>query len=253
MPNATTSGIGARLRSARDALGASVEEAAWKTRIRPEYLRALEEERFDACGHLAFARGHLHSYARFLGLDANALVREYAERYEGSQPSSIEQLNERVKVFKRPAKPNWVIAAIVAAAILVAASLTGIFRGPGPRTNSVAGRDPLSTLPASTQPGPGSSAPAVAGPAAAAPTSVTLVIAATGRCWVRVISDSQPAFEGVLDPGASRTFTAGETIDLTVGAPSEVRLILNGHDLGSPGGSGVYHVRLGPRGPVPAK
>jgi len=248
LPNATSAHIGATLRSAREALGTSVEEAAWRTRIRPEYLRALEDERFDACGHLAHARSHLHSYARFLGLDANALVRDYSEQIQHAEPSSIEKLNERVKEEKRPPKPNWLIAGAVAAVLLIAASLTGIVRGPGPRTEPSG--NALPTLPGASQ--PSASAPAVA--AAAPANGITLVVVAQGRSWVRVVSDGTLVFEGTITPGASKTFTGTDAVDLTVGNAGVVRLILNGRDLGAPGKAGdVYHARLGPRGPLPAK
>src|SRR5207237_4353400 len=135
---------------------------------------------FDACGHLAHARSHLHSYARFLGLDATAMVREYAERYEHSEPSSIVKLNEQEKEAKRPPKPNWLIAAVVAGVLLVGASLAGIVRAPGPRTP--AGHDALPSLPASRQPQTQSSSAAVTpGRPAAAASPVTLVIVAQAR------------------------------------------------------------------------
>jgi hypothetical protein len=248
VPNATTAGIGATLRAAREALGASVEEAAWRTRIRPEYLRALEDERFDACGHLAHARAHLHSYARFLGLDAAAMVRDYSEQIEHAEPSPIEQLHERVKEERRPPKPNWLIAAIVAGVLLIAASLTGIVRGPGPHAKNAA--QTLPTLPSVARPQPTVAAVVPAAPAHA----VTLVVVAHGRSWVRLLSDGTLVFEGTLTPGASKTFTATEAVDVTVGNAGMVRLILNGRDLGAPGKAGqVYHARLGPRGPLPAK
>jgi hypothetical protein len=248
VPNAATAHIGATLRAARETLGASVEEASWRTRIRPEYLRALEDERFDACGHLAHARAHLHSYARFLGLDAAAMVRDYSEQIEHAEPSPIEQLNERVKEEKHPPKPNWLIAAIVAGVLLIAASLTGIVRGPGPHAKNAA--QSLPTLPSAALPQPTTAAVVPAAPAHA----VTLVIVAEGRSWVRLLSDGTLVFEGTLTPGASKTFTATEVVDVTVGNAGLVRLILNGRDLGSPGKAGqVYHARLGPQGPLPAK
>ena len=253
MPNATTTGIGATLRSARETLGVSVEEAAWKTRIRPEYLRALEEERFDACGHLEHGRAHLHSYARFLGLDANALVGEYTTHVEHAEPSPIEQLNERSKEAFRPPKPNWLIAAGVAAVLLIAASLAGIVRGPGPRTNPTSVRESMPTLPASDQASPPASSPA--GVAGAVPAkSVTLVLVAEGRSWVRVVSDGKLLFEGTLTAGVQRTFSAEKEIDLTIGNAGVVRLILNGHDLGNPGHAGqIYRAKLGPQGATPSK
>ena len=252
MPNTTHAGIGATLRNAREALGHSVEEASWRTRIRPEYLRALEDERFDVCGHLAHGRAHLHSYARFLGLDAQALVRDYVERVEHAEPSSIEQLHERVKEERKPQKPNWIIAAMVAALVLIGASVAGWVRGPGPRTSPIA--NTLPKLPASSQPSTQASTQASAPAVAPAASGVTLVIVAETRAWVKASSDGLLLFEGILAAGESKTFTGAEAIDLTVGNAGAVRLILNGRDLGAPGASGqVYRARLGPQGPLPAK
>jgi cytoskeleton protein RodZ len=249
VPNATDTHIGEMLRSARETLGCSVEEAAWKTRIRPEYLRALEEERFEACGHLAHARGHLHTYARFLGLDANAIVRDYATQVEHAEPSPIEQLNERDKEARKPPKPNWLIAALVAATLLVAASVAGIMRGPGPKTSPAGARSGLPVLPSAAQPTPQASAPA-----GVAADTVTLVVVSRGRSWISVVSDGATVFEGTLTEGVSKTFTGKKEMELRVGNAGMVRLILNGTDLGPPGRAGeVFHAFVGPRGIRPAK
>ena len=251
LPNATAAGIGATLRNAREGLGHSVEEVAWRTRIRPEYLRALEDERFDACGHLAHGRAHLHSYARFLGLDARALVRDYVTEVEHAEPSSIEQLHERVKEERKPQKPNWVIAAIVAALVLVGASVAGLVRGPGPKTSATGSA--LPSLPSSAAPSSQASAPVATAPAAAA-NGVTLVLVAEKRVWIKAVSNGLLLFEGIVVAGESKTFTGSEAIDLTVGNAGAVRLILNGRDLGTPGSTGgVYRARFGPQGPTPAK
>ena len=246
VPDVATTGIGATLRSGREGMGISIEEAAWRTRIRPEFLRALEDERFEDIGH-AFIRGHLSSYARFLSLDANAIVQDYVTQFEHSEPSPIERLNEQHKEAHRPPKPNWLIAAIVAASVLIAASVFGVMRGPGPRVAKTTDARALPTLPAKA---PAATAPAVAPPA----TPITFVVVASKRSWVQIRSDGTLVFEGTLAAGASKTFTGRETMDVVIGNAGAVRLILNGRDLGAPGGNGeVFRGRFGPRGPLAAK
>lgn len=252
MPHATTADIGATLRSAREKLGNSVEEAAWRTRIKPDYLRALEDERFEEIGHHAIARGHLHTYARYLGLEADSLAREYRRRFEHSEPSPIERLNEQVKESRRPPKPKWLIAALLSSAVLIAASLTGIVRGPGPRTPAPAG--PLAKLPssleASNQP---TSAPTAVVPAVpVSPVSISLV--ASGRSWLRVTLDGEVAFEGTLTAGTTKSFSGTERIDVVIGNAGAVRLVVNGEDRGPAGRTGqVYRASFGPRGDIPAQ
>jgi cytoskeleton protein RodZ len=63
-----STGIGERLRSAREALGLSLEEVEAATRIRRSYLQALEQEAFDRLPGPAYARGFLRAYATHLGL-----------------------------------------------------------------------------------------------------------------------------------------------------------------------------------------
>lgn len=247
VPDVATTGIGATLRTAREGIGISIEEAAWRTRIRPEFLRALEDERFDEIGH-AFVRGQLSSYARFLCLEANEIVRDYLERYERSEPSPIERLNERHKEAHRPPKPNWLIAAFVAAAVLITASVFGVVRGPGPRVSPSNAAGMLPTLPAK--------APAATAPAVAAPNAppITFVVVAERRAWVHIEADGTLVFEGTLLAGATKTFTGREAMDVVIGNAGAVRLILNGRDIGAPGKAGeVYRGRFGPRGRLPAK
>lgn len=66
--------IGAQLRRAREARRLSIEQAAYTTRIRQRYLQALEAEDFAVFPSATQARGFLSAYARYLGLDAAALL-----------------------------------------------------------------------------------------------------------------------------------------------------------------------------------
>jgi cytoskeleton protein RodZ len=252
VPHATTADIGATLRAAREDLGISVEEAAWRTRIKPDYLRALEGERFEEIGHHAVARGHLHTYARYLGLEADALAQEYRRRFEHSEPSPIERLNEQVKESRRPPKPKWLIAALVSSVVLVAAALTGVIRGPGPRMTPAG--NALATLPASAEATgrPTAEATAVVPPAQTSP--VTIVVVAQGRSWLRAMVDGTLEFEGIVAAGTSKTFDGSEQIDISIGNAGAMRLIVNGVDLGPPGRAGqVYRASFGPRGEIKPK
>jgi cytoskeleton protein RodZ len=69
--------IGEALRSAREAQGRSLHDAAEATRIRSSYLEALEEERFGELGGNVHAKGFLRSYAGYLGVDPVPLLEAY--------------------------------------------------------------------------------------------------------------------------------------------------------------------------------
>lgn len=58
--------------------GVTLEEVAAATRIAPRFLEALENERWDQLPGGAFNRGFIRSVARYLGLDEENMVAEYA-------------------------------------------------------------------------------------------------------------------------------------------------------------------------------
>ena len=51
------------------------------TKIRPKYLRALEDEQFELLPAQTYVKGFLSTYAEFLGLDGQLYVDEYNSRY----------------------------------------------------------------------------------------------------------------------------------------------------------------------------
>ena len=61
--------------------GARLPELEARTKIRPKYLRALEDERFDILPAPTYVKGFLRSYAEALGLDGQPFVDEYSSRF----------------------------------------------------------------------------------------------------------------------------------------------------------------------------
>jgi cytoskeletal protein RodZ len=76
--------IGYSLRSARERQGIGLPEAELATKIRAKYIRALEEEDFEALPADTYARGFLRTYADYLGLDGEIYVEEYASRFHNA-------------------------------------------------------------------------------------------------------------------------------------------------------------------------
>ena len=69
------SGIGQVLREARRSSGIQLEQAAWATRLREDYLDALERDEIDSLGlDPAIVRGTVRTYADYLGLDSAPLI-----------------------------------------------------------------------------------------------------------------------------------------------------------------------------------
>jgi transcriptional regulator with XRE-family HTH domain len=66
--------IGAALRTARGQRRLTLQQVSEATRIRVQYLQALENDDLSAMTSVAQARGFMRIYAQFLELDLDALV-----------------------------------------------------------------------------------------------------------------------------------------------------------------------------------
>jgi cytoskeleton protein RodZ len=75
-------GVGPTLRAARDRMGKTLDECAEQLRIRQPFLSALEDSRHRDLPGGTYAIGFLRTYAEFLGLDGEELVRRF--RQEGA-------------------------------------------------------------------------------------------------------------------------------------------------------------------------
>jgi Helix-turn-helix domain len=73
--------IGNSLREARLRQQLDFADIERVTKIRPKYLRALEDESFETLPAQTYVKGFLRTYAEFLGLDGQLYVDEYNSRY----------------------------------------------------------------------------------------------------------------------------------------------------------------------------
>jgi len=73
--------IGNSLREARLRQSLELTDVERATKIRPKYLRALEDEQFEILPAQTYVKGFLRTYAEFLGLDGELYVDEYNSRY----------------------------------------------------------------------------------------------------------------------------------------------------------------------------
>ena len=69
--------IGERLEEARKRKGVSIREVAEATKIRGDYLLAMEDNSFDIPLPQIYVRGFLKNYARYLKLDPSKVLTDY--------------------------------------------------------------------------------------------------------------------------------------------------------------------------------
>lgn len=132
--------VGILVRQARERAGLSVDELAARTTIRPHVLEGIEVDDFAACGGDFYARGHLRTLARFLGLNPGDLVAMYDEHYARAPISArrvfeaelATSLGSGVRV--RSGGPRW---SLIAAAVLALLMVWGAARFLAPQAAPV--------------------------------------------------------------------------------------------------------------------
>jgi hypothetical protein len=107
--------IGSILKRARERQGIDIETVEDETKIRPKYLRALENEEWDVLPGPAYTRGFLRAYGDLLGLDSDVLVDEYRRRHEGPSTATYEHaepiLRGRRRLDGEGPPVSWRVAA----------------------------------------------------------------------------------------------------------------------------------------------
>jgi cytoskeletal protein RodZ len=235
--------FGEHLRREREMRGVSLEEISAATRISTRFLEALEKEEWDHLPGGVFNRGFIRSVARFLGLDEESLVAEYALETKG-----------RVETGVVPDAPiesgrRWgpaVLAVVILCALIGAGWF--IFTRYGSRIAPRLHRKTAIASAAAPAPqdatgaiAPGSSPAPAATIAPEANVPLDLKIEAGKPAAVKVASDGQIVFNGPLEPGEAKSFQAGTSLEVSSSESSALFLELNGQTIapiGLPGQPG---------------
>jgi cytoskeletal protein RodZ len=88
--------IGEFFKQVRETKGLTIDEVASKTRIRTDFVKALEDGNFAKLPDQVFARGFVRSYARSLGLDEDDAIHRFAQSAGAYYDKQVER--ERLKV-----------------------------------------------------------------------------------------------------------------------------------------------------------
>ncbi|HEY3198382.1 MAG TPA: RodZ domain-containing protein [Nitrospirales bacterium] len=264
--------LGQYLREAREKKGWTLEQAAFKTRILYQYLKAVEDDNYEQLPAEVFAKGFVRSYARLLGLDELQILPRFDE--SGGQfyakRDEREQLTQRIREEARRKKTNkLIVAGMVSVALVVLLLVTGHDRNrarprmdpprePPPPANS-SQISPPSQSEAPTRPEPVARSESPAREAEQPATievernfspllplegivpdgsKLVLEVEAMERAWILVQADQDPPQEVTLSPGERVRWSAEEKLRLTLGNAGGVRVSLNGKPQGPYGASG---------------
>jgi cytoskeletal protein RodZ len=211
----------------------------------------MESDEFDYLAP-AYVRSFLKTYARFLGLDPGPLVAEFDRRYGAAkfETAQIAALERRAKQAPRQRRLNsWATAAVVASVVLVGLAAIGLATGkkdkPGADVAQIEeSQTPAQEASAEAEPTP---TPSSDEKFVALSDGIELeVVASQADCWLEVYADgaSRPLYYATLATGDSEVFRATDKMFVRLGYPAGVELIVNGKNIGSPGGQDPIRILL---------
>lgn len=259
--------IGATLAKARTAQGKTIADAAAETKIRRDYLQALEEERFEVIGGEAWVRGFIRAYGRWLGLDTALLVRAYDTQHRTSHsPTAIPgahggELPLREKI--RRSMPFVIGFGLVLIVV-------GVFWSRGSNalnqaTEAIApapveaNQQSVQSVPTdgqSGQAGQGAAGQGQAGqdapsgqPAGEPMDAPNLLIKATRNVNL-IVLDGEPSVKVTMRPNEIREVSGEDVVHLSVSDAGAVRIQVNGEPLPALGGDNVGVELICERGKV---
>jgi Helix-turn-helix domain/RodZ C-terminal domain len=218
--------IGSSLREARLRQELDFPELEERTKIRPKYLRALEDERFDILPAPTYVRGFLRSYAEALGLDGQPFVDEYNSRFTVGEDDAPLRAR-RVPPPRRDRGPRESrIAAVALVAIAIATALViAAWKFGGPEGEKVPGLESGSPTTSSTLRPKG--------------TARLVVRASGGSSWMEVRETSAAGkllYGGTLEESQRKEFE-GKSLQLALAKPQNVVVRLNGNRVELPRGT----------------
>lgn len=186
--------FGGKLRQARERRGISLRQIAATTKISVAALEALERNDISKLPGGIFSRAFVRSYALEVGLDPEATVREFLQRFDGDAPSPTPaapiSVSEEESSFESQQRMAGVLFKLIIISVpIVALILYFTLRDRTPRQE-----DP-SAAPASRP----------ADPTATAPTpqtgQLTLTLHPTAQCWVTLTIDGERIYSRVMQAG----------------------------------------------------
>ncbi len=240
--------IGDTLAEARRQAGLTVTQVSQRTCIRETIIRGIERGDYSACGGDFYARGHIRSVARAVGVDPEPLIHEYDQTQGAPRAISAADVFEPatpIKIRERR-RPNWSAAmAIALAAIVGFVVYHFVSSSPASPTASSSGSQHASTTTKNatkhhTKPAATPAPTTLAG-------DVVIRLSATENCWVMLTTASgKQIYEGVVSAGTSKHWTETQAVSLMLGNPGGVALSVNGKNPVPAGSTQPVTLSLGP-------
>jgi len=238
--------VGDILRAAREKKGLTFKDVENETSIRSLYIESIEKGDYGALPGAVYTKGFIRNYATMLGLDSDAVLKQYYDETNTAAPASAGPEAEEARTAD-PADPPFqsgmdfhdrvekshrsqnILIVVGVIALAVVGSVYYFFGSddtastvkPGAvQTQEKAQPAPLETKPAVPMDG------------------VEVAAKFSARCWTQVTADGKTIYEGTAEKGQTFTWKGKDRVVVTAGNAGAVELTWNGKEQGKLGQDG---------------
>lgn len=183
--------IGLTLKEAREKEGLSLSKASKDTKIDVKYLEALENEDFEALPSPGYVKIYLHKYGEYLDLNVTDLLKHYETRGKAVRLARFKPEEDIIAVRQKSVSGVYLTILGLVLLFTLGIHLFSRYWRPNPK--------------------------GYIQPVAIEESSVPLEIVATGKTWIRLLTDGKLSFEGFLYQGANPQWEVKQNFRIRIG------------------------------------
>ncbi len=240
-------------KDAREQKNVSLEQVSHDTKIKPQFLEAIEAEDFEKFPSVPMARGFVKNYCRYLDLDF-AEVESLLNNIDLGQDFKAVHKQQKLAEMSlaNSTKPrsffnvDSFISLLIIIALLGSAGFfvytqylepaeTQAFYTPEPvefsQAKTAAPANTPVILPTPTPPPTNTPAPTPT-PSPQYYTGVTIELLMHERSWIQVLVDDKKVFEGTLEAGEKPNWVGEKRVAIRAGNGGGVEVFVNGSSMG---------------------
>ena len=213
--------IGSLFTKARKRKKISLDKAARETKIKKEFLEALEKENFEILPDDVYVRAFLNTYAQYLEVKPEKILGRYKQQRPIIEKKQIKKPIKLIspKFNTKRQKKSWTGLLIF---LLLATVVLVIFSQ----------HKKISLFSSKTKKPPASKEKSQS--------ALNLKIRVTKNCWLRVKEGNKIIFEGNVSTGQEKKWGTDKEFVLRVDNAASIELIVNDNYIGPVGEEGEF-------------
>jgi cytoskeletal protein RodZ len=250
--------FGGKLRLERERRGISLRQISATTKISLAALEALERNDISKLPGGIFSRSFVRSYAIEVGLNPDDTVHEFLDRFQGTPvttiptPATASAAESAFEEQQRVAGAVLKVVLITVPLIVLILYFSMRVRTPGSETSSPASPPPAAAnTPSEHAPAPSAAAPAPAPVATSGATrpegvdsGLTLEVATTADCWVKITADGKVTVARLMHAGDKEKQEVRDKAVIVVGDAGAFTFSINGRSAKPLGPAGAVRTAI---------